>query len=156
MSDIHSTLSADAQKVTTTALQIALVDLIDLSLVGKQVHWNIVGPHFRSVHRQLDDLVAVARQYADSVAERCVTLGAPADGRPETVAADRSGPPMRDGQLRDMDGVHEIVTRLARTIERIREQMRATEEPDPVTENLLEEVLHDLEEQYWMFQAIAA
>ena len=39
------------------ALQEVLVDLVDLSLVGKHLHWNVEGLTFRSVHLQLDELV---------------------------------------------------------------------------------------------------
>lgn len=43
-------------------LQAVLVDLIALDLVGKQAHWNIVGPNFRDLHLNLDELVHVARE----------------------------------------------------------------------------------------------
>src|SRR5215211_391917 len=45
---VTSTLSADAQKVTCEALQDAVVDLIDLSLLAKQAHWNLLGRNFRN------------------------------------------------------------------------------------------------------------
>ena len=35
-------------------LQQNLVNLIDLALLLKQAHWNVVGPNFRSIHLQLD------------------------------------------------------------------------------------------------------
>ncbi len=38
-------------------LQLTLVELIALSLIGKQLHWNIAGPGFRDLHLQLDELV---------------------------------------------------------------------------------------------------
>ena len=51
------------------------------SLVAKQVHWNVVGPRFRSVHLQLDEVVDTARQHADTVAERASAIGVSPDGR---------------------------------------------------------------------------
>ena len=51
-------------------LQAVLVDLIALDLVGKQAHWNIVGPNFRDLHLNLDELVHVAREGSDDIAER--------------------------------------------------------------------------------------
>ncbi|NED90608.1 DNA starvation/stationary phase protection protein, partial [Streptomyces sp. SID11233] len=62
-------------KIVSDALQGALVDLVDLSLVAKQIHWNVIGPRFRSVHLQLDDVVDSARTHMDEVAERASTLG---------------------------------------------------------------------------------
>jgi starvation-inducible DNA-binding protein len=54
MTVVKSPLPQQARKAVGEALQGALVDLVDLSLLGKQVHWNIIGPRFRSIHLQLD------------------------------------------------------------------------------------------------------
>jgi starvation-inducible DNA-binding protein len=51
-------------------LQKVLVDLIELHLQGKQAHWNLVGTNFRDLHLQLDDIVDLAREAADTIAER--------------------------------------------------------------------------------------
>ncbi|WSP85435.1 hypothetical protein OG289_42760 [Streptomyces sp. NBC_01235] len=48
MTFVKSPLPEPARQVTYDALQSTLVDLLGLSLVGKQAHWNIVGPRFRS------------------------------------------------------------------------------------------------------------
>ncbi|GAE70097.1 non-specific DNA-binding protein Dps [Cutibacterium acnes JCM 18916] len=48
------TLAANLQKV--------LVDFIALELVGKHAHWNIVGPNFRDLHLNLDEVVEIARE----------------------------------------------------------------------------------------------
>ena len=37
-------------------LQETLVELTGLSLQAKQLHWNVVGRQFRSLHKQLDSL----------------------------------------------------------------------------------------------------
>ena len=81
MSEIRSRLPEDVRKTVGEALQGAVVDLVDLGLVAKQVHWTVVGAHFRSVHLQLDDVVATTRQYSDPLAERAVTIGVLPDGR---------------------------------------------------------------------------
>lgn len=156
MTEIHAPLSTDAQKVTTAALQRCLVDVVDLSLAAKQVHWNIVGPHFRSIHLQLDELVAAARDHSDVIAERLVAIGGHADGRAETLVAERSGDPLPEGQIRDLDGAAMIVRMLSASVKQMREQMHAVEEADPTSQDLLNAMLHDLEKQLWMFQAIAA
>src|SRR5690349_15609658 len=86
MSVVKSPLSDTDLKTVGDALQGALVDLLDLSLVAKQVHWNVVGPRFRSVHLQLDDVVDTARQHSDTVAERASAIGVNPDGRAATIA----------------------------------------------------------------------
>ena len=74
-------------------LQKVLVDLIELHLQGKQVHWNIVGTNFRDLHLQLDSIVDIAREGSDTIAERMRALDAVPDGRSDTVVAthNRSG-----------------------------------------------------------------
>ena len=47
--NFHIPLAAERQAVAIE-LQEMLVDLIDLSLIGKHVHWNVEGRLFRSVH----------------------------------------------------------------------------------------------------------
>src|SRR3954453_18758660 len=66
-------------------LQLTLVELIALSLAGKQLHWNTYGPEFLTVHRHLDGLVDEWQELADAVAERAVALGIPADGSAAAV-----------------------------------------------------------------------
>ncbi len=38
-------------------LQATLLDLVDLALTGKQLHWSVVGTNFRALHVYLDELV---------------------------------------------------------------------------------------------------
>ncbi|MFD5544235.1 Dps family protein [Streptomyces sp. NPDC127079] len=153
MTVVKSTLPDGALQVTGTALQETLVDLLGLSLVGKQAHWNIVGPRFRSIHLQLDEVVATARAHSDTVAERAAALGVPPDGRPETVAAAFALPDAKEGWLRDDEVVELMVRTLEATIGRLRERIAATDEPDPVTQDLLIAITADLEKQRWMFAA---
>src|SRR3954449_5344247 len=69
------------------ALQATLHELVDLSLIGKQLHWAVVGPLFRPLHLQLDELVESWRELSDTVAERAVALGVVPDGQARAVAA---------------------------------------------------------------------
>jgi starvation-inducible DNA-binding protein len=39
-------------------LESTMQELVDLSLIGKQLHWAVVGHAFRPVHEQLEELVA--------------------------------------------------------------------------------------------------
>jgi len=153
MTVVKSTIPESARQVTGDALQSTLVDLLGLSLIGKQAHWNIVGPRFRSIHLQLDEVVAAARSFADTVAERSVALGMPADGRPETIASAFTLPSPKDGWVRDGDVVQVMVEALEAAIGRLRERIEATEKPDPVTQDLLITITAELEKQRWMFDA---
>jgi starvation-inducible DNA-binding protein len=154
MTKINTSLSSDAQKQVVEELQSALSELIDLGLAGKQAHWNVIGPHFRSVHLQLDELVAAARDHADLIAERVVALGGNPNGNPETVIAERSNGAMPTGYLTDADAVGIVIERLGPSVERIRDAMHVAEENDQPSQDLLNAVLLDLEKQSWMFQAM--
>ncbi|WP_420077351.1 Dps family protein [Streptomyces sp. JL3001] len=153
MTGVNSTLPEPARRVAGDALQGTLVDLLGLSLIGKQAHWNIVGPRFRSIHLQLDEVVSTARSYADTVAERSSALGVPPDGRPETIAAAYTLPGPKEGWIRDTEVVQLVVDILGAAIERLRERITATAEPDPVTQDLLIGITSELEKQRWMFDA---
>ncbi|WP_052869624.1 Dps family protein [Streptomyces niger] len=153
---VNSTLSESDRKTVGDALQGALVDLVDLSLIAKQVHWNVVGPRFRSVHLQLDDVVASARGHADTVAERASAIGVNPDGRAETIAKTSGAGTVEAGWIKDNDAVGTLVRALGAVIERMRERIAVTDEPDPVTQDLLIGLTADLEKHHWMFQAEAA
>ncbi|MFI7089465.1 Dps family protein [Streptomyces anulatus] len=156
MSVVKSTLSESDLKVVGTALQGALVDLVDLSLVAKQVHWNVVGPRFRSVHLQLDDVVVTARQHSDTVAERASAVGVNPDGRSGTVAEETAIASVPEGWIKDTDAVRILVDALSVVIGRMRERIEATDEPDPITQDLLIGLTAELEKHAWMFQAESA
>lgn len=150
---VKSPLSDENLKTVSEALQGALVDLVDLALVAKQIHWNVVGQRFRSVHLQLDEVVALARTHSDTVAERSAALGVSPDGRAATVAVGSGIGVTPEGWVDDTAAVGAMVDALGAVIERMRERVGATAEPDPVSQDLLISATADLEKQHWMFQA---
>lgn len=153
MAAVKSPLSDEALKVTGQALQGALVDLIDLSLVAKQAHWNLTGRNFKVVHEHLDEVVDLARAGQDDIAERAVAIGVNPDGRARTVADRTEIPQLEAGYLADDKVVAAVTDVLAQIIARFRERIAATDEPDPVTQDLLIGIAAQLEKQHWMFQA---
>ncbi|MFE1951476.1 MULTISPECIES: Dps family protein [Streptomyces] len=150
---VKSPLSDAELKTVSGALQGALVDLVDLSLVAKQVHWNVVGPRFRSVHLQLDEVVDTARLHSDTVAERASTLGVPPDGRAATVAGTSGIDAVPEGWIKDVDAVAILVDALAAVITQMRDRVVATGEADPVSQDIFIGITADLEKHHWMFQA---
>ncbi|MGX1884508.1 Dps family protein [Streptomyces sp. NPDC055287] len=153
MAALKSTLPEAARQTTAEALQGTLVDLLGLSLLAKQAHWTIVGPRFRSIHLQLDEVVSFARSYADVVAERSSAIGVAPDGRVETVAKTSELPTPVDGWTQDSDVVALIVETLGTIGARMRERIEATDKPDPVTQDIFIGLTAELEKQHWMFQA---
>ncbi|QFR03029.1 DNA starvation/stationary phase protection protein [Streptomyces phaeolivaceus] len=150
---VKSPLSEADLKTVSEALQGALVDLVDLSLVAKQIHWNVVGPRFRSVHLQLDEVVDTARLHSDTVAERASTLGVPPDGRAGTVAGSSGIGKVPGGWVKDADAVGALVDALGAVITRMRTRVESTAEADPVSQDIFIGITADLEKHHWMFQA---
>ncbi|MEW9548752.1 Dps family protein [Nonomuraea sp. NPDC050783] len=155
MATIKGPLSDDARNTVAECLQGALVDLIDLSLVAKQAHWNLVGSHFRSVHLQLDQVVQLARTHMDTLAERAVAIGANPDGRAATIAKSTKLAQLESGWLEDGKVVATITDVLGGISKRLYERIQQTEEADPVTQDLLIAVAQDVDKQHWMFQAMS-
>jgi starvation-inducible DNA-binding protein len=134
-------------------LQAELVELVDLSLLGKQLHWSVVGPHFLPLHLQLDELVDSWRELADTVAERAIAIGAAVDGQARAVAAESPLAGVEPGAVEDRMLVNELAARLAEAAERTRERAERASELDTATEDVLTEVIRALEKQLWMVRA---
>jgi starvation-inducible DNA-binding protein len=150
---IPTMLDDQARHITGTALQSTLVDLIDLSLVAKQAHWNLVGRQFHDVHLHLDELVSLARKYTDDVAERAAAIGVPPDGRAVTVSSHSGIPSMKEGWVKDRDVIKHVFESVDVAARRVRTHINETAENDLVTQNMLIELAEELEKTRWMWQA---
>ena len=134
-------------------LQQLLTDTIDLTLQAKQAHWNLRGPEFRSVHLQLDEVAETGRKYADRLAERCLALGVAADGRAASVAAGTDLDPFPEGRI-EVNDVLERMSFSLRTVSQAgRSRILRLERIDPVSQNLVCDLLEDIEKQLWMFES---
>ncbi len=134
-------------------LQATLVDLLDLALTGKQLHWSVVGPDFRSLHLQLDELVDSWHALADAVAERAVAIGAFPDGQAGTIAARTLSRPLEVGAIEDHAVVRDLAHRIAEVSEIARTRMDRLGELDAASQDVLVDVVRALEEQQWMVRA---
>jgi starvation-inducible DNA-binding protein len=152
-SPITSPLTESDKEVTGNALQATLVDLLDLSLIGKQAHWNVVGRHFRSVHLQLDELVSTARNYVDEVAERANAVGVSPNGKARTIVESSALPEYPDNWQSTEATIDAIVAILDTIIRRLRKRIDETDKSDLVTQDLLIEIAQELEKHHWMWQA---
>jgi starvation-inducible DNA-binding protein len=134
-------------------LQATLVELIDLSLLGKQLHWNIFGRPFKPLHEHLDELVDSWRELSDTVAERSVALGHSPDGQAAAVSQGSGIAPVDAGALDTDTATRQLVERLADVTERIRGRMDRLGEIDLASQDVLVEVVRELEKQLWMLRS---
>lgn len=155
-SPITSPLGDSERDATGAVLQATLVDLIDLSLIAKQAHWNVVGQNFRSAHLQLDELVTAARQYVDDVAERANAIGISPNGKAKTVVESSGMPNYPDSWQSVEATVAAIIDILGEVIKRLRKRIDETDKTDLVTQDLLIAIAAELEKQHWMWQAQTA
>jgi starvation-inducible DNA-binding protein len=134
-------------------LEATLHDLVSLSLIGKQLHWAVVGPLFQPLHLQLDELVDSWRDLSDTVAERAVALGQVPDGQAQAVATGSEIGPVARTSIEDHTVVWELTRRIAMVSERARTRMDRLGEIDAASQDVLIEVVRKLEEQQWMLRA---
>jgi starvation-inducible DNA-binding protein len=143
---------ANSRKVADL-LQKQLSTYNDLHLTLKHVHWNVVGPNFIGVHEMIDPQVDLVRGYADEVAERIATLGASPQGTPGAILKDRTwddysvGRDTVQAHLAAVDLVYDGV------VEDLRNNIEATEELDPVTQDMLIGQAAELEKFQWFVRA---
>ena len=149
---IHIPLAAEQQAVAVE-LQGMLVDLLDLTLIGKHAHWNVEGRLFRSVHQELDDLVDTWRTLSDDVAERAAAIGSSPDGQVEAIAGATQLEPVPPGHLSDRQVLRAIGERIADVTIRTRQRIERIAISDPVSVDLLIQVAATLEKQLWMIRA---
>jgi starvation-inducible DNA-binding protein len=134
-------------------LQAMLLELVDLSLLGKQFHWSVVGPLFRPLHLYLDELIDSWRELADTVAERAAAIGFWPDGQAGAVSRGSEVDSVEAGPIEDTVLLRELIRRIAEVSERARGRMDRIGELDSASEDVLVEVVRLLEQQQWMIRA---
>ena len=135
----------------TADLQASLVELLDLALQGKQAHWNVVGPLFRPVHLELDEIVQSAHLAVDTVAERLSALGEVPDGRAATVAASTPFELFPSGTVADRAAAGLIGARIDLLDAHLRERI-ARLGVDPVSQGILIGIEEIFEKHAWMLR----
>ena len=134
-------------------LQDRLNALTDLHLTLKHVHWNVVGPHFIAVHEMLDPQVDAVRAMTDETAERIATLGVSPMGTPGALVAARTWDDYGIGRAGAIEHLGALEVVYSGVIEAHRKAIDATEDPDPVTQDMLIEQAQQLELFHWFVRA---
>ena len=146
-------LSFTASAALSDSLQRVLVDLIALGVTTKQAHWNIVGENFRDLHLNFDEVVDIAREGSDELAERMRAINAYPDARPSTVAAQTSVPEAPEAGVITSDAVDYIVSAINAVTTTLRDIHDAVDEADPSSSSILEDYTQRLEQQSWFLSA---
>jgi starvation-inducible DNA-binding protein len=153
VTDGHPTIRHEERVALGSLLQGELIDLIDLALLGKHVHWNLTGPGFQELHEHLDVLVSEWQERGDATPERGRALGVAPDGQSRTVGEHSQLAEVPPGEVRTEAAVATLLTALDETITRARERTEQAGEYDAVTEDLMIQTVAVLERQRWMIAA---
>jgi len=144
----------NTKSVSIETLNARLADLIDLSLITKQAHWNLKGPQFIGVHEMLDGFRSAIDDFADTTAERAVQLGGTAYGTTQDVTKKSSCTPYPTDIYRIADHIAALIDRYATVANNMRESIKITDEAgDDDTADLFTEVSRGLDKQLWFLEA---
>lgn len=145
---------ADLETVAD-ALQAQLTELQNLALQAKQAHWNVSGTLYYPLHELLQEHYEGYSEYADRVAERLLSIGVSSDGRAETIVKTAEMPVIPGGFIDDAEVLRFFTGELKLVGDRTRQRIRDTEDLDPTSANLLQEVEYILGQYQWQYRAHA-
>ena len=143
---------ADAERIIAL-LQSRLHAANDLHLTLKHVHWNVVGPHFISVHEMIDPQVEEVRGFADDIAERIATLGGSPKGTPGSLVEERTWDEYSIGRASTQQHLGALDVVYQGVISSYRDAIEEVGKLDPVTEDLLIGQTDKLELFHWFIRA---
>ena len=147
-----SGLEIESAGEVAAVLQDRLADLIELSLILKHVHWNVVGFGFIAIHKLMDEQVGTVRELVDAAAERIATLGGTPAGLIDQVSASS-----RDPYPLDRASTVAHLGALEKHYERVCAEHRAAIDKvdpiDPVSGDLLIGQTGVLEMNQWFIRA---
>ena len=135
---------------TTDALQATLYELTDEYYAVHQLHWNITGPLFISLHELYEEIYTGLAEQIDAVAERKLALNEAADDRPAAVAENSDlTPATPEGFVTDKRSLEIVAARHKQLSDNLAERITATGETDLVTQDLLIAVKYMVDHQLY-------
>jgi starvation-inducible DNA-binding protein len=149
MSSPNPPLSDEAAEAIGRELQLTLVELIGLSLAGKQLQWTSYGREFATVHLHRSKLVEEWRALEDVVAARVDAVGIALDGSAAAVLELDDQRPLEPGFI----PVAAAVERLWEVAFRVRQRGELHGGLDAISQSALIGVGGTLEAQLWMLRA---
>lgn len=146
-------LTSQSTNAVAEILQQRLVDMVDLALILKQAHWQVIGTNFRAVHLQLDEIIIDIRAASDEIAERISTLGVAPDGRSSVVSSSSKLGQFEYGFANSSQTISAVADTLQAAITGLRESIGKLGDLDPISEDMLIAITAPLEKHLWMIQA---
>ncbi|MEA1086336.1 DNA starvation/stationary phase protection protein [Sphingomonas sp. CD22] len=151
---VHGGPQGGDARASVQALQQTLTELQQLQLQTKQAHWNVSGTLFYPLHELLQDHYEGVAKYADEVAERLLAIGVSSDGRANTIVRTSRIPEYPGGFVDDAQVIQWFARYYRVTSDEIGQGIKASEDKDPTTANLLQEVQHAIDKYQWQMRAM--
>jgi len=149
-----SGISDETAKKMIDLLNANLANVIDLTLDGKQCHWNLQGKGFIGVHQLLDETSERILEVSDTIAERIVILG----GQPNGLASRVVKESILDDYPTDITEVDQHVRELTSRYKKVAETLReaiatAGDAGDEDTADLFTEASRIIDKDAWFIGA---
>ncbi|BDZ61639.1 metalloregulation DNA-binding stress protein [Demequina sediminis] len=149
-------IKAEDLKAINAGLAQVLSDTFTLYLKSHGYHWNVTGPHFRSLHLLFEEQYQELWAAADVLAERMRALGS---GAPGSYAEFLEHASIKDNErtadamtmVENLARDHETLARLVRPLVEV-----AEDAGDGATADLLNARLAAHEQAAWMLRSFAA
>jgi starvation-inducible DNA-binding protein len=146
-------LSDEVAEAIGRELQLTLVELIALSLAGKQLQWTSYGREFVSVHHQMGLLVDEWRALEDVVAARAAAIGIALDGSAAAVTELDDQRPLEPGFTEVAAAIERLCSHVWDVAVRVRRRGELLGGLDAASHSALIGVQAKLEAQLWMLRA---
>ena len=154
--NLNNELSPQAREKVGSILNHALADEFALSAATRDYHWNVTGPHFRSLHELFDEQYHQIDNWIEKLGERARVLGVVTQtGWADLIQAPRFTPSRgADLTARSMMSVlNQLHDRMADRLRRDAE-VCARECNDNITAELLGELVEYHETTSWVLSEL--
>ena len=148
------TLNTDSKKQIADALKPVLAETVQLYYVTQNVHWNVTGPMFHSVHTLTETNYTALAMTVDEIAERIRSLGEKAPGSLKNYVTTGGVE-----EVSENASATDMVAALVKGNETVANRLRpiigmAGDAGDEATADLLTGKLADYEKAAWMYGAL--
>jgi len=120
---------------------------------GSEGYKTTIAALWLTLHELLQEHYAATSKYADMVAERLLAIGSSSDGRAHTIVQGSSIPEIPGGYLDDAQVIAWFANAYKVVGDELRQSIKDTNEPDPTTSNLLQEVEQNIDKYQWQTRA---